>query len=390
MKRRDSLPGRQQGAALLLLMLILMTAGTFVLLPESFGVSVTVQEQKSAEALGKARAALLGYAATWPDRGTGRGPGFLPCPDTDGDGRSNPPCNSVQDQVTLGRLPWRDLGTEELLDGWGEPLWYAVSSNYREAPAVAELNSDTRQYPFFSLDGGSREVAAVVLAPGAPVSGQVRPSNRPQDYLEDVNGDPAAIGTKDFRNLADHSVAGNDRVVAIGRDALMRRAERRALGQMRQLLLDYYRGCGYLPWAAPFDPAAATQEAVVGIAEGLLPVDRAAADGSATAEWDSGCAVGLTPGWLASEGWHRLIYYAASFPWLENGSGSCGACLILNGQHGIPALLVAAGRDLGTGRPSTDPGDYFEGENAVAGDEIFEYRAGDDTFNDKVTVVNLQ
>jgi hypothetical protein len=268
--------------------------------------------------------------------------------------------------------------------------WYAVSSNYREAPAVAALNSDTRQYPFFSLDGDNREVAAVVLAPGAPVSGQVRPSNRPRDYLEGSNGDPVAPGTKDFRNLADHSVTGNDRVVAITRDALMRRAERRALSQMRQLLLAYYRACGYLPWAAPFDPTAMIQEAVVGVTEGLLPVNRAAADGSTTAEWDSGCAAGLAPGWLASEGWHRVIYYAAAFPWLENGSGSCGACLFLNGHDGIPALLVAAGRDLGRGRPSADPADYFEGENAVVGDEIFEYRVGDDSFNDKVMVVNLQ
>ncbi len=376
---------RQRGAALLLLMLVLFTAGTFFLLPQSFGISRVEQEQRSAEALGKARAALLGLAAAWPDSGRSRGPGFLPCPDTDGDGFSNAPCNTPPDQVAIGRLPWRDLGIEEPLDGWGEPLWYAVSSNYREAPAVAQLNSDTDQYPFLTLDGGAMELAAVVLAPGEPLSGQSRPSNDPRDYLEDPNAD----GTKDFRNLADKSIEGNDRAVGIGRDVLLRRAERRALAEMRQLLERYYRACGDLPWAAPFDPTAVSTEAVTGWSEGLLPVDRAAADGSTTADWDSGCAAGLTPGWLASEGWYRLIYYAAAFPWLEGGSDSCGACLFLNGRPGIPAVLVASGRDLATGRPSLRTEDYFEGENGIAGDETFEYRPADGGFNDKVMVVRL-
>jgi len=287
--------------------------------------------------------------------------------------------------VALGRLPWRDLGLQEPRDGWGELLWYAVSSNYRAAPAVAELNSDTDQYPFLTLNGGATELAAAVVAPSESVPGQSRPSNDPLDYLEGVNAD----GTKDFWNFADHGVGGNDKVLAISRDALLRRVERRALAEMRLLLEGYYHACGDLPWAAPFDPTAASAEAVIGVSEGLLPVHRAAPSGSSLAEWNSGCASGLSPGWLVSEGWYRLIYYAVAAPWLEGGSDSGGSDLSLDGQNGISALLVAAGRDLGTGRPSADLGDYFEGENASAGDGTFEYRRGDNSFNDKVMAVEL-
>ncbi|HHH13868.1 MAG TPA: hypothetical protein ENJ98_06485 [Thiolapillus brandeum] len=390
---RMPLPSREQGAALLLFMLLLVVGVAVLFLPETQRRSRENEERVTAEALGKARAALLGYAAAYADvNGGTRGPGFLPCPDLDNDGYSDPPCNTPG-QLAIGRLPWRQLESGDLRDGDGERLWYAVSSNYREAPKVGALHSDTDLHPFFTLNGAGVELGAVVLAPGKVLPGQSRPSNRPGDYLEGINASMAHSSPRAFRSYADESGNANDRALGISREELSGRMERRVLAEGRRLLKGYAQACGYLPWAAPFDPTAPPHEAVPGLAEGLLPVDDAAAGSpSATVDWNSPCAFGVTPpvpAWFTAEGWQRLVYYAAAAPWLEGGSGACGACLILNGTGGVPALLVAAGRDLVGVRPSPVLAHYFEGDNATAGDGSFESRLPSTSFNDKVKIVDL-
>ncbi len=378
----------QRGAALLLIFLILVVGVTVWVLEKSFASSDLAVREKSLRALGAARAALLGYAVAHADTHPGRGPGFLPCPDLDGDGYAEPACPTPPGQVALGRLPWRDLSLDRYRDGAGEVLWYALSVNYRESPAVAVLNSDTDLHPFLQVDGTGSEIGAVVLAPGAPFPGQHRPSNRPSDYLEGVNKDPTISGgIKEFRNFADPTSGGNDLVLGLSRDRLWQKTEQRVLHQAATMLQRYYKACGYLPWAAPFDPTASKLIAVKGQQEGLLPLNRASATGSATVDWDSGCASGIIPGWLHSEGWGRLLYYAAATPWLEGGSGRCGPCLVLDGINGKPAILVSAGRDLGAGRPSTNPGDYYEGQNASTGDHHFQTGNLGSGFNDQVMVV---
>ena len=63
------------------------------------------------------------------------GPGYLPCPDTDGDGWAEATCGSLDgasgQASRLGLLPWKTLGLPDLRDGYGERLWYAVSSKYK-------------------------------------------------------------------------------------------------------------------------------------------------------------------------------------------------------------------------------------------------------------------
>ncbi len=384
---------REQGAALLIFALVLVIGVAAYFLPASVFRSREPEDRITAEALAKAKQALLGYAASYPDtHGGARGPGFLPCPDTDDDGYSNPPCNTGG-QLTLGRLPWRELEVGDLRDGAGERLWYAVSSNYRETPPVASLQSDTAVAPFFTLDNGGPQLAAVILAPGRPLTGQSRPASLPGDYLEGVNASTVYADPKRFRNYPAADGNANDRAVGIRRDELAARMERRALAEAARLLKGYDAACGYLPWAAPFDPTAPAQRAVAGLAEGALPTDAAAAGPpSVTVEWGSACAFGVTPavtGWLTAEGWQRLLYYAAAPGWLEGGSRACGSCLVLNGVGGIPALLVSAGRALSGGRPSPLPARYFEGENATPGDGRFESRTLSAAFNDQVEALTL-
>lgn len=385
---------RQRGAALLLMVLVLVVGVVVLFLPETRTNSRVDVEQTTAQALSRARDALLGYATAYPDVNGGvRGPGFLPCPDLDNDGYSDPPCNTTPGQLTIGRFPWREVEAGDLRDGNGERLWYAVSSNYREAPKVAALHSDTDLHPFFVLNGGSRRLAAVILAPGLPLAGQSRPGNRVSDYLEGANASSVHADPKEFRSYPDEIGNGNDRALGIGRDELLRLMERRVLAEGRRLLQEYHRACGYLPWAAPFDPTSSPHEALFGQTEGLLPVDDAAAPPpSATVDWNSPCAFGVTPSvpaWFTVEGWQRQIYYAAAAPRLEGGTGICGVCLTLNGIGGVPALLVAAGRDLVGVRPSSVPAHYFEGDNATVGDGSFESRSPSPSFNDKVMMVDL-
>src|SRR5262249_54990152 len=83
---------------------------------------------------------------------------------------------------TIGRLPWKKLGLPDLRDGYGERLWYAVSSNYKNSPrtacanagAAGCLNSDTTgTLTVRNPDGAavndataSTGAIAVIIAPG--------------------------------------------------------------------------------------------------------------------------------------------------------------------------------------------------------------------------------
>lgn len=91
-------------------------------------------DRVSDRALAEAREALIAYAADRPINAVA-GPGYLPCPDLDDDGWAEPTCGSQSGDSgqaeRLGRLPWKTLGIAELRDGYGERLWYAVSSKYK-------------------------------------------------------------------------------------------------------------------------------------------------------------------------------------------------------------------------------------------------------------------
>src|SRR6185437_7723389 len=137
---------------------------------------------------------LIAYAADRPINAA-VGPGYLPCPDLDNDGWAESTCGS-QDGSSgqaerLGRLPWKTLGLQDLRDGDGERLWYAVSSKYKGllncgvsracidmTPPVAlgtitvrdasgrPVHDGTLAVPGRAQDGGA---LAVVIAAGAPL-----------------------------------------------------------------------------------------------------------------------------------------------------------------------------------------------------------------------------
>jgi type II secretory pathway pseudopilin PulG len=178
---------RQRGAALLIMLAILLVGIAAVLINSLTAVAAkNARQEKTAAALAQAKDALIGFAVTYGDTHSNTVPGYLPCPDTDGTnglqsegvgeyGTSS--CNSSpstnQDVSVIGRLPWATLDVSDLRDGNGECLWYAVSGTYKNNPPTGLMNWDTNgQFQIYAADGTllASQVVAVIFAPGASSS----------------------------------------------------------------------------------------------------------------------------------------------------------------------------------------------------------------------------
>ncbi len=183
MKRAPHRPTRrrQRGASLLLMVIIaaLIFFGLFTIRsPVSLR---TEQGGVTADALAQAKAALIGYAATYKETHSGELAGYLPCPDTNNDGIPDTPCG-LKDVSVVGRLPWKELGLPPLRDGDGECLWYAVTGRAKNNPKTDVYNWDTPgqfivQTPTGQILAGATPHArplAVIFAAGRPTSGQNR------------------------------------------------------------------------------------------------------------------------------------------------------------------------------------------------------------------------
>ena len=238
------------GAALLAFLLVLILSSTWLLLSDLNGhTQVYVRRADTELALNRAKQALLHYAMNYPDLRVNpeKGPGFLPCPDRNNDGRPETNC-AESTGTTLGRLPFTILGLDDPRDSSGERLWYALSPDFKNSQSnQAVINSETPGQ--LSVDGVD-DVVAVVIAPGTPVSGQnTRPGNAAADYLE---GDNADVGDGAFSTSA-----GNDQMAIIDRAELMSVVEQRVVNEMRAVLARYRAEHSAYPWLTPFaDPHA--------------------------------------------------------------------------------------------------------------------------------------
>jgi hypothetical protein len=293
--------------ALLIATLMLLTCIGVVFAIGFAGASGGAErERASLRALAEAREALIAYAADHSINAV-VGPGYLPCPDTDDDGWAEPTCGSQNGDSgqaeRLGRLPWKTLGLDDLRDGHGERLWYAVSSKYKgllncgASRACLDMTPDAalgtisvRDNTGLILHDGSVAEAyraeaggavAVVIAPGPPLAAQRRecappdcdargrcvaePPQRaarcnPASYLDRAGGarygdeDNAdfvdrndAVGRALNRNgfihgpvtLADGSIAVNDRLAVIAYRDVMPRIRLRVALEVSRCLRSY-------------------------------------------------------------------------------------------------------------------------------------------------------
>ena len=176
---------QQVGVTLILMTFIFALAATsYLLLSQNAQQFKVAQNNQTNQALATAKQALLAYSAE-KISGMVYGallvcnsdcprPGDLPCPDKDNDGSADPPCSGN----SLGRLPWKTMGLGDLRDGFGERLWYAVSSQYKNNPRILPLNSDSLGTISYRNNSGNllhdaesyTGLAAVVISPGPPLT----------------------------------------------------------------------------------------------------------------------------------------------------------------------------------------------------------------------------
>jgi len=311
---------RQQGAALLVLLTIVVLAASYSLLKRlNREQPDIVRAGDNAAVLGEAKAALIGYALSSNAR-----PGELPCPDygigPGGlDGLSDA-CDENGMYVTIGRLPWKTLGLPDLRDAGGESLWYAPDINL---DGNFQINSETSTN-LRVVTNNTVQIAAVVIAPGKVTSTQSRPQNvaaqtTPARYLEASN----AVADPNISVVAPTVTAEfTDQVLVITRDELIEPVERRVLAELKQALDNF----GGLPSPAGNGGVVCNSTP---LSQGLLPVTTDATCGTLPA-W---------PTWFSdtTTGWQPLIWYAMD-P-LKTITVQDGATSI----NSVESLLIAAG-----------------------------------------------
>jgi hypothetical protein len=185
-------PGRQRGAFLLAILVIFIIGAAAFLLHTLNNSSLQTERNKvTADALAKAKDALIAYAVTYADTHTTQSNGYLPTPDQNGNGGANGEGSSetvgTKNVSVIGRLPWKTLDLPPLRDGNGERLWYAVSGTYKNNPAPTYTLMNWDNYGWFKilaapgvpLTGTTQDTYAVaaVFSPGVALSGQNRSSN---------------------------------------------------------------------------------------------------------------------------------------------------------------------------------------------------------------------
>jgi hypothetical protein len=267
---------------------------------------VGIDRNHNARVLSEAKRALIGWMAI--NAATDSNPGRLPCPEavnaigTSSEGISAPLVTpSTPSCATVGRLPWRTLGLNKLVDAASEPLWYAVSPGWalQNSSTLLSINSDSQGA--MTIDGQfpPNEVVALVIAPGpamnvAAAGGctartQTRatpaPAMDPLDYLECFNAATPAFST------TGPATSFNDQVVRVTMGdltpaleaAIADRAQREIAPALRDaaFVLDSNSPRRWVaslsnpriyPYAVPFaDPAASNYRGASGTYQGLAP-----------------------------------------------------------------------------------------------------------------------
>ncbi len=402
---------KQHGVALMVLLTIMVLGAATLLVTQLNRFSGSLaRDQRTMLALADAKAALIGWAASHPQR-----PGLLPFPDQNSDANydGNSECPSPVNLSHLtGRLPGlaypctdprAGLGVEPL-DGYSEPLWYSVSSNLIYDGSYPVINSELRDKPnnWITVRDGSGavlsdKVAAVIIAPGKPLGGQSRAGAAPAigNYLDSAIAVAATYSNSDLDLdfiAAQPNSSFNDRLIYITIDELLNQVERVIVRRVR-LCLAAYAGVsgGKYPWAAQLDGSAAPEyTGDFGRNFGRIPealnIDATPGSPDAAMQPTWNCLTSL-PYWV---NWRELIFYEVATGYQPGSGATCPACLILDGTGSQPFVIMLAGKALaGVGQQRTtdlDKGNlnnYLEGDNAD-GDANFENQPVSAAFNDQV------
>jgi hypothetical protein len=324
-------PRRQQGIALLALIAILVVAVSGAVI-SAFSLTRLRLERAalSTAALAEVSEALIGWSVSHPDH-----PGMLPYPDRGADGNydGNSDCVSAMptNAQLLGKVPWlgqtnpcvtprTGLGVS-VFDGHGETPWMAVSRNLMVVPPITfppislALRDNPPPVPWMSVVDAtgsviSSRVAAVVLAPGALVTGKIRAgAAAPDNFLDRLLAGATSVDNADNSDLtfvvAAPTDTYNDRLRFITIDQWVAAALPRVVGEVRASLERYRAGSGFYP---PFAAPAVDGVCASGTSSGYLPLT----DGDCGSSLSGDLPAGLLGAWFS--GWAVGIGYTRDAP----------------------------------------------------------------------------
>jgi len=271
----------QRGVALLAMMAIVVMGVAYTLASRLNAASrfITVDREYNGKVLNQAKQALIGWVAINAAQ-TDNNPGRLPCPEavnsisTDSEGISAPLVTpSTPNCANVGRLPWRTLGLDKLVDANTAPLWYVVSPGWalQNSSTLLSINSDSRGALVVDGQAAPNDVVALIIAPGPAMTvaatgsctarAQVRsapaPSMDPRDYIECFNSATPAFST------VGPSTSFNDQVVKVTTADLLPAIEaaiaHRAQREIVPVLKTIYTSSQYggIPASSPLYPYAA-------------------------------------------------------------------------------------------------------------------------------------
>ncbi|MBE9607750.1 hypothetical protein [Chitinilyticum piscinae] len=337
----------QRGAVLLLLLLLVGTLALTLLVRALNRISPDeIKRRKSAEALQQARSALLAWSIARGDDASSSSagsPGELPCPDTSPPGSASEGLEAASCAAgALGRLPWRTLGIARLVDGYGEPLWYAVDGGFkrRTSSEIRLVNSDTRASLQVYAGGGiqlqtpaGEEAAAVIFAPGPalPAQDRVAGVTAAANYLDATGGRNNATAGGPFI-AADAATDFNDQLIVLSGSDLLDAIVPRLAAAVRQAISAYRNSANnpdHVPYPRPAlisdskcrdnDPGIVTTGSSIcrsqsNVCRGILPQVDAPPGGSDI--------VLAYPVWFKQNLWYRAVYFAVASDGAATGNGN--------------------------------------------------------------------
>jgi hypothetical protein len=432
MKRNYRNLHTQKGLSLIILVLILIITGTAIYISQLNANNIRAMRATiTANALSEAKNALLGYAVTVDLQGsctaTCARPGDLPCPDTNNDGEAEPSCGNPSGTTgqtsRLGRLPWKTLGLNDLRDGNGDRLWYAVSNNFKNNFKALPLNNDTLGTIHITdpdaltiADAtGTTGAIAIILSPGEPLTRQdgteqVRSdanTNNPVHFLDNFGEDNASFADSTANGFikgvirnATGDVILNDQLIEITKNDFFSAVDAKVLKEVKAALLSYYGTNLYYPKPAAFNNVnclgttiGITCGASLLLTEGRIPATIVPAWGlnSILREANNG-------NWFQQNGWREYVYYAVApactLPLLcTSGAATLTLNGAINNETSNLVILLMSGPSISAQSRSNNgqkitESNYYEFENASISNNIYVRQLPHTTtFNDSVESV---
>ncbi len=290
----------QRGAVLMIMLAIVVAGASWALVSRLHQPSEqrVANRMHNAKVLMQAKQALIGYVAQRAAITGEDSPGRLPCPEAPGNFANADNQGEAGGNCTLpavGRLPWKTLGLEKLVDASGEPLWYVVSEGWALKtgfpPEKPVINSDSVGQ--LNVDGNPNFAVALIIAPGpafvvpaaagCSARSQTRPTSGPPnvaDYLECENATSPADASF---VTSGPDAAFNDQVVRVAANEVLPLIESAVASRFVREFGPSMRYCGspwpdcsssvVFPFAAPMaDPTTSNFQGASGTTQGLLPL----------------------------------------------------------------------------------------------------------------------